>query len=173
MTAKAIYVSITKKSLKKIRLHQGEYEWADTGGLIRNDGTTMIYLLYSSSLPVFVSGWCAHSRSVVLQPYTDTKETQDYVPIDLSFYARPFFSTSTLLVPLQTSPPPIPDAPKISSACTPESPRPRPSSSPRPERASPSLLRVPRRRPAHPPRRIYAAHSPPKLPNICLNPITK
>ena len=51
MIAKAIYVSIKNISLNKLRLHQREYEWADTGGLIRNDGPTMIYLIFKSINP--------------------------------------------------------------------------------------------------------------------------
>ena len=45
MIAKAIEVSITKTSLKKLRIRQREYKWSDTRGIIRNDGPTMIYLL--------------------------------------------------------------------------------------------------------------------------------
>ena len=45
MIAKVIEGSITKISFKKLRLHRREYEWADTGGIIRNYGPTMIYLL--------------------------------------------------------------------------------------------------------------------------------
>ena len=44
MIAKAIEVSITKKSVKKLRLHRGLYEWTYYGGLISNDGPTMLYL---------------------------------------------------------------------------------------------------------------------------------
>ena len=45
MISKAIESSITKTSLNKLRLHQREYKWAETGGLTRNDGPTMLYLL--------------------------------------------------------------------------------------------------------------------------------
>ena len=38
-------------SLNKIWLHQGEYEWVGTGGLIRNDGFTIIHLLFKSINP--------------------------------------------------------------------------------------------------------------------------
>ena len=37
--------SITKTSLKKLRLHHGEYEWTGYGGLVRNDGHNMICLI--------------------------------------------------------------------------------------------------------------------------------
>ena len=36
---------MTKKYLKKVRLHRGVYEWTDAGGIIKNDGPTMIYLI--------------------------------------------------------------------------------------------------------------------------------
>ena len=42
MIAKAIAGSITNTSLKTLRLHRGGYEWGDAGGLISNDGHTMI-----------------------------------------------------------------------------------------------------------------------------------
>ena len=45
MIAKAIDSSITKTSLKKIRLRQGGYQLAETGGLIINYGPTILYLL--------------------------------------------------------------------------------------------------------------------------------
>ena len=46
ITAKVIEGSITKTSLKKLRLHRGEYKWTDAGGLIRNNGPNMIYLIF-------------------------------------------------------------------------------------------------------------------------------
>ena len=46
MIAKAIGGSITNTSLKKLSLHWREHEWSDTGGLIRNYGPTMIYILF-------------------------------------------------------------------------------------------------------------------------------
>ena len=42
MIAKEIEGSITKTSTNKLRLHRGEYEWADSGSIISNDGPTMI-----------------------------------------------------------------------------------------------------------------------------------
>ena len=42
MMYNAMEDSITNKYLKKLRLHQGEYEWACDGCLIRTDGPTMI-----------------------------------------------------------------------------------------------------------------------------------
>ena len=51
MIAKAIDGSIKNISLNKLRLHQREYEWADTGGIIRNDGPTMIYLIFKRINP--------------------------------------------------------------------------------------------------------------------------
>ena len=41
--------SITKTSLKKLRLHHGEYSRTDAGGIIRNGGPTMLYLVLNSS----------------------------------------------------------------------------------------------------------------------------
>ena len=51
MIAKANEGSITKTSLNKFRLHQGEYEWYYDGGIIRNDGPTMLYFLFKSTNP--------------------------------------------------------------------------------------------------------------------------
>ena len=48
MIAEAIEGSITKTSLKKLRLHCGVYERTDAGALIINYGTTMIYLILKS-----------------------------------------------------------------------------------------------------------------------------
>ena len=42
MIDKEIEGSITKKYLKKPRLHQGEYEWSDSGGIKSNYRPTMI-----------------------------------------------------------------------------------------------------------------------------------
>ena len=42
MIAKEIEVSITKKFLKIIRLHGGEFEWPYAGGITRNDISTML-----------------------------------------------------------------------------------------------------------------------------------
>ena len=46
MISKAIEDSITKTSLKKLRLRIGEYEWDNAGGIIRNHESTIIYLLF-------------------------------------------------------------------------------------------------------------------------------
>ena len=51
MIAKEFEGSIKKIPLKKIRLHRWEYEWADTGGIINNDGPTMIWLLLEGINP--------------------------------------------------------------------------------------------------------------------------
>ena len=48
---KPIDVSMTNTSVKKLRLHQREYEWADYGGLINNDVPAIIYLLLKSINP--------------------------------------------------------------------------------------------------------------------------
>ena len=42
MIAKAIEGSIINTYIKKLRLHWGEYESADDGGLIRNDVPTLL-----------------------------------------------------------------------------------------------------------------------------------
>ena len=58
MIAKAIKVSIKNKYLKKLRLHLREYERTYYGGLIRNDVTTMLYLIFKIINPatrIFVS----------------------------------------------------------------------------------------------------------------------
>ena len=44
-------VQFTKAYLIKIRLHCGEYEWDDTGGLIRNYGPTMLCRILKSINP--------------------------------------------------------------------------------------------------------------------------
>ena len=51
MIVKAIKGSTKKTSLKILRLHCMEYEWIDTGGLIINDGPTMLYLISKSIIP--------------------------------------------------------------------------------------------------------------------------
>ena len=51
MIDKEIEVSVTKTTLKKIRFSQGEYEWTESGGIIRNDGPTMLYLLFKTINP--------------------------------------------------------------------------------------------------------------------------
>ena len=51
MIAKSIEVSITKTFLKKLRLHHGVYEWADSGRIIINYGPNMIHLLFKSINP--------------------------------------------------------------------------------------------------------------------------
>ena len=43
--------SINNNSLKKIRLNWREYGWDDSGDLIRNDGPTMLYLLFKITNP--------------------------------------------------------------------------------------------------------------------------
>ena len=42
MIAKAIEGSITNTYIKKLKFHIGSYECADAGGIIGNDGPTMI-----------------------------------------------------------------------------------------------------------------------------------
>ena len=44
MTAKEFEGSSKNTPLKKIRLHRWEYEWADAGSIICNDGPNMIWL---------------------------------------------------------------------------------------------------------------------------------
>ena len=46
MIAEAIEGPITKTSINKLSLHRVEYEWAEDGGLIMNDGPPIIYLLF-------------------------------------------------------------------------------------------------------------------------------
>ena len=46
ITAWEIHVPITKASRNKLRLHQGEYSWADTGVIINYDEPNMLYLLF-------------------------------------------------------------------------------------------------------------------------------
>ena len=45
MISKSIESSITKTSLKILRLHKISYEWGDSGGLINSYGPIIIYLL--------------------------------------------------------------------------------------------------------------------------------
>ena len=56
MIAKAIEDSITKISLNTFRLHRGEYEWDDTGGIISNYGPTMLYILFKITNPAKMIG---------------------------------------------------------------------------------------------------------------------
>ena len=51
MRAKAIEGSVTKTYHKKLKLHFMKYEWTDSGGIIRNDGTNIIYLTFKSINP--------------------------------------------------------------------------------------------------------------------------
>ena len=51
MIAKEIEGPITKEFIKKIRLHRGEYECTDSGGIMMSDGTTMIQLIFKSIKP--------------------------------------------------------------------------------------------------------------------------
>ena len=46
MIAKASEELITKTYIKKLRLHHGEYEWTDDGGIVRNYGNTALCLLF-------------------------------------------------------------------------------------------------------------------------------
>ena len=56
ITDKEIEGSIAKTYLKKFRLHRVEYEWDDTGGLIKNYGPTILYLLFKSIKPATIIG---------------------------------------------------------------------------------------------------------------------
>ena len=51
MIAKAIEGSIKNTYLKKIMFHQGEFELAVAGGIIRKCGHTILYLLLKSINP--------------------------------------------------------------------------------------------------------------------------
>ena len=51
MIAKASEGSIIKTYLKKLRIHRGIYEWTDSGGLISNNVTTMLYLIFKCINP--------------------------------------------------------------------------------------------------------------------------
>ena len=48
---KAILGSITKTYADKLRLHRGEYEWSDAGGMIRIYAHTILHLLFKSINP--------------------------------------------------------------------------------------------------------------------------
>ena len=48
MIAEEIDGSITKTSLKKLRLHHGVYEWKYSGSNINNYVPTMLYLILKS-----------------------------------------------------------------------------------------------------------------------------
>ena len=48
MIVKEIEGSIKKTYIKKIRLHRGEYKWANFGDLISNDGPAMVHRLFKS-----------------------------------------------------------------------------------------------------------------------------
>ena len=57
MISKAIGVLI-KKNINQLRLHCGVYECTDAGGIIRNNGPTMLYLIFKIINPatkIFVS----------------------------------------------------------------------------------------------------------------------
>ena len=46
MIAKAVEELITNTYIKKLRLHHEEYTWIDDGVLVRNDGHTMLCLIF-------------------------------------------------------------------------------------------------------------------------------
>ena len=48
MIAKEIQGSIKNTYLEKLSLHRGVYEWVDTGGIIKNDVTRMLNLIFKS-----------------------------------------------------------------------------------------------------------------------------
>ena len=48
---KEIEGPIKKTYITKLRINLGEYAWADDGGIIRNDGPTMLYLLFKITNP--------------------------------------------------------------------------------------------------------------------------
>ena len=51
MIDKIVEVSITNTYLRRLRLHSREYEWTYYGGLISNDGTNILYLIFKSINP--------------------------------------------------------------------------------------------------------------------------
>ena len=51
MLSKEIDGSIIKTSLNKLRLHCGEYECAEAGGILSNDGHTMLHIIFKSINP--------------------------------------------------------------------------------------------------------------------------
>ena len=51
MIDKSIEGSITKTSLNKLRINREEYEWDETGVLIRNYGPTTPELIFKSTNP--------------------------------------------------------------------------------------------------------------------------
>ena len=51
MLAQAIEGSIAYKYIKKLKLHQRDYEWDHAKGLTRNYGPTMIYVLFKIIKP--------------------------------------------------------------------------------------------------------------------------
>ena len=51
MIGKEIDGSTTKTSIKTVRPHRGVFEWTYNEGLITNDGTTIIYLIFKSINP--------------------------------------------------------------------------------------------------------------------------
>ena len=44
-------VKFTNNSFKKLRIHQGEHEWDETGGLVSNDIPNMICLIFKIISP--------------------------------------------------------------------------------------------------------------------------
>ena len=58
MIAKKMDGLVKYTFLKKLSIYLGECEWADSGGIIRNNGTNMLHLLLKSTnpaTPIFVS----------------------------------------------------------------------------------------------------------------------
>ena len=70
---------------------------------------SVMIILFLSFWPSSVSWWHVYSRAVVFQPCTEAKETLYSFPIELLLYARPLFSTVTLIFPTwPVAPPPRP-----------------------------------------------------------------
>ena len=45
-----------------------------------------------------MSLWHVHSRAVVFQPFTEVKETLEYLPIELRLYGKPFWIITPLII---------------------------------------------------------------------------
>ena len=88
MIAKAMEGSITKAYLKKLRLRQGGYAWAEAGGLIRNYGPTIIDLLLKIIKPatrIGVSNLKDEIEKATLAKFgNNEKDLLDYISSNFS-----------------------------------------------------------------------------------------
>ena len=88
MIFKAIKGSIKNTYIRKLRLHCTKYEWRYDGGIIRNDGTTMIYLIFKRINPatriVFSNLKYEIDKATLAKFLSNKKDLLDYMSSNYS-----------------------------------------------------------------------------------------